>query len=96
MFFPRIVQSFLLPVLSLLLVNFNTPLIGQEAGQSFVNGATRVLSSDILRQEQTIFIVLPEEYEESDQAYPVHYVTDAPSLRFEVMELCIQYASFRI
>jgi uncharacterized protein len=61
----------------------------QDYPDSFYNGEKYILKSNILEKEADVFIYLPNDYyTDTLRTYPVHYVTDAPSvsnLYFDLM-----------
>jgi len=67
-------------IILLLTILWGFSVRGQPNPPAFINGDVQVISSHILEQDQTIYVYLPEGYAQSDQAYPVHYVTNAPHL----------------
>ena len=67
-------QFKILFLISVFLVN--TPLFGQVVTEPICIGEKIVFKSKILNQEREILIKLPENYENIDLNFPVHYVLD--------------------
>lgn len=66
-------------IIVLLISLCQTNLYAQDYPDRFLNGKTRVIQSKILNQDRILFIYLPQFYAESEESYPVHYITDAPA-----------------
>jgi predicted alpha/beta superfamily hydrolase len=64
-------------MLSLLFIVPTSKLAAQEQGAPITIGRQFVIKSRELNQDRTIWLYLPDSYDNSDQAYPVMYITDA-------------------
>lgn len=54
----------------------NTSLYGQVESEPICIGEKFIIKSKVLNQEREIFIRLPQNYENTDSIYPIHYVLD--------------------
>jgi len=54
-------------------------VFSQDYPDKFLNGTIDGIQSEILQENKTIFIYLPNNYSDTKKLYPVHYITDGPS-----------------
>ena len=52
--------------------------LAQESGEAYTIGHWQSIESDVLDEMRSMLVYLPNEYEESEQSYPVLYLLDGP------------------
>ena len=71
----RIFKTTLLLAITLIVFGSGHKLcLAQQDGADIVIGTYKVLHSDILNEDRLLFVHLPQEYEETQLAYPVLYI----------------------
>src|SRR4051812_29636798 len=70
-------KSFFAFILSITIISFSQNICAQSTNTKINVGESFSIHSNILNEDRTIMVYLPEGYSESDESYPVLYLTDA-------------------